>query len=291
MIETNRMSKRQSTIQSFFHSLRESKEKPVPDNNADNEICSGTENKCPNGASLKNKSNDEDVSESRNKKIKLSEIKLDNSESKNVKNIDKKPFEDQISSKKQIISLCNDFKGALDINIGISWFDALQKEFGKPYFRKLDDFLQQVHVSHTISFRALCFPQLFSWLMCCFQYSFKQERKNHTIFPPHEQVWSWTQHFKVTDTRVVIIGQDPYHGPMQAHGLCFSVKHGVKPPPSLLNMYKELERDNDVQFIRPKHGFLEGWSKQGVLLLNAVLTVRSGQANSHKVTIYNQTKF
>ena len=74
---------------------------------------------------------------------------------------------------------------------------------------------------------------------------------------------------------------------MQAHGLCFSVKHGVKPPPSLLNMYKELERDNDVKFIRPKHGFLEGWSKQGVLLLNAVLTVRSGQANSHKVTIDN----
>ena len=160
VIETNRMSKRQSTIQSFFHSLRESKEKPVPDNNADNEICSSTENKCPNGASLKNKSNDEDVSESRNKKVKLSEIKLDNSESKNVKNIDKKPFEDQISSKKQIISLCNDFKGALDINIGISWFDALQKEFGKPYFRKLDDFLQQVHISHTISFRARFYVSL-----------------------------------------------------------------------------------------------------------------------------------
>lgn len=70
---------------------------------------------------------------------------------------------------------------------------------------------------------------------------------------------------------------------MQAHGLCFSVKHGVKPPPSLVNMYKELERDNEVKFNRPTHGFLEGWSKQGVLLLNAVLTVRSGQANSHKV--------
>ena len=124
---------------------------------------------------------------------------------------------------------------------------------------------------------------------CCFQYSFLQERKNHTIFPPHEEVWSWTHHFKVTDTRVVIIGQDPYHGPMQAHGLCFSVKHGVKPPPSLLNMYKELERDNDVQFIKPKHGFLEGWSKQGVLLLNAVLTVRSGQANSHKVITWQHS--
>ena len=84
---------------------------------------------------------------------------------------------------------------------------------------------------------------------------------------------------------MVIIGQDPYHGPLQAHGLCFSVKHGIKPPPSLLNMYKELENDENVCFTRPAHGYLEGWSKQGVLLLNAVLTVRSGQANSHKVQI------
>ena len=71
---------------------------------------------------------------------------------------------------------------------------------------------------------------------------------------------------------------------MQAHGLCFSVKHGVKLPPSLRNMYKELEQDDDVKFCRPNHGYLEGWSKQGVLLLNAVLTVRSGEANSHKVS-------
>ena len=112
-----------------------------------------------------------------------------------------------------------------------------------------------------------------------------QERQSYTIFPPHDQVWSWTQHFDVKETKVVIIGQDPYHGPMQAHGLCFSVKHGIKPPPSLLNMYKELENDENVCFTRPAHGYLEGWSKQGVLLLNAVLTVRSGQANSHKVQI------
>ena len=110
-----------------------------------------------------------------------------------------------------------------------------------------------------------------------------QERQNHTIFPPHDQVWSWTQNFDVDETRVVILGQDPYHGPIQAHGLCFSVRHGVKPPPSLLNMYKELEQDKEVNFIRPNHGCLAGWSKQGVLLLNAVLTVRSGQPNSHKV--------
>ena len=73
---------------------------------------------------------------------------------------------------------------------------------------------------------------------------------------------------------------------MQAHGLCFSVKREIKPPPSLMNMYKELERDNNVVFSKPNHGYLEGWSKQGVLLLNAVLTVRSGQANSHKVYTY-----
>ena len=110
-----------------------------------------------------------------------------------------------------------------------------------------------------------------------------QERQHYTIFPPHDQVWSWTQNFDVDETRVVILGQDPYHGPMQAHGLCFSVRHGVKPPPSLLNMYKELEQDKEVKFTRPNHGCLAGWSKQGVLLLNAVLTVRSGQPNSHKV--------
>ena len=79
----------------------------------------------------------------------------------------------------------------------------------------------------------------------------------------------------------MILGQDPYHGPGQAHGLCFSVKRPVNPPPSLINMYKLLEKDIDG-FQRPKHGCLVGWSKQGVLLLNACLTVRQAQANSHK---------
>ena len=142
------MSKRQSTIQSFFHTIGEQRKKQDPDNNADNKIGSGTENKCPNGASLKNKSNDEDDSNSKNKKLKLDEIELDSNDSINVKNIDTESFEDQLSNKKQVISLCNDFKGALDINIGISWFDALQKEFNKPYFRKLDEFLLQVCISH-----------------------------------------------------------------------------------------------------------------------------------------------
>ena len=102
-----------------------------------------------------------------------------------------------------------------------------------------------------------------------------------TVFIFHFQVWSWTHHFPVKDTKVVILGQDPYHGPGQAHGLCFSVKRPVNPPPSLINMYKLLEKDIDG-FQRPKHGCLVGWSKQGVLLLNACLTVRQAQANSHK---------
>ena len=80
---------------------------------------------------------------------------------------------------------------------------------------------------------------------------------------------------------MVILGQDPYHGPNQAHGLCFSVQRPVPPPPSLVNMYKELESDIEG-FKRPKHGCLVGWSQQGVLLLNACLTVRQAQANSHK---------
>lgn len=82
------------------------------------------------------------------------------------------------------------------------------------------------------------------------------------------------------DTKVVIIGQDPYHGFGQAHGLCFSVKKGVQPPPSLKNMFKELQ--SDIGFSIPDHGELTAWAKQGVLLLNAVLTVREGEANSHK---------
>jgi uracil-DNA glycosylase len=79
-------------------------------------------------------------------------------------------------------------------------------------------------------------------------------------------VWSWTQYFDVKDTKVVILGQDPYHGPGQAHGLCFSVQKGIPTPPSLVNMYKELS--NDIEgFTSPAHGFLEGWAKQGVLLV------------------------
>ncbi len=82
------------------------------------------------------------------------------------------------------------------------------------------------------------------------------------------------------DVKVVILGQDPYHGPGQAHGLAFSVRPGIAPPPSLVNMYKELEA-SIPGFVRPAHGYLESWARQGVLLLNTVLTVRAGQAHSH----------
>jgi len=135
-------------------------------------------------------------------------------------------------------------------DIGLSWFLALQDVFQSEWFRKLNDFVIK-------------------------------ERKDHTIFPSPSEVWSWTTRVKISDIKVVILGQDPYHGPGQAHGLCFSVKPGVRPPPSLLNMFKELE--SDIQgFNRPDHGYLAGWADQGVLLLNACLTVRKAQANSHK---------
>jgi len=136
--------------------------------------------------------------------------------------------------------------------IGFSWFQALEQEFEKPYFKLLSSFIME-------------------------------ERIKFTIFPNHDDVWSWTQHTPIQDIRVVILGQDPYHGPGQAHGLCFSVQPGVVAPPSLMNMYKELETDIPA-FTRPqgRSGYLAGWADQGVLLLNAVLTVRSGNANSHK---------
>jgi len=145
------------------------------------------------------------------------------------------------------------FGGALHPNIGQSWFKHLESEFDKPYFASLNAYLAK-------------------------------ERANQTIFPPADQVWSWTRDFDVQETRVVILGQDPYHGPDQAHGLCFSVRKGVRVPPSLVNMYKELAQDEDVpEFSNsPGHGYLQGWAEQGVLLLNACLTVRKGAANSHK---------
>ncbi|KAA0203518.1 hypothetical protein HAZT_HAZT000716 [Hyalella azteca] len=128
------------------------------------------------------------------------------------------------------------------------------------------------------------------------------ERKSHSVYPLEENVFSWSRYCDISDVKVVILGQDPYHGPNQAHGLCFSVLPTVPIPPrygclkagfargcfkyvfcmgSLKNIYKELEVDVEG-FKNPGHGYLVGWAKQGVLLLNAVLTVRGGNANSHK---------
>ncbi|XP_037090985.1 uracil-DNA glycosylase-like [Pollicipes pollicipes] len=150
--------------------------------------------------------------------------------------------------RQELRTLCSSLP-VLHPAIGLSWYKALKPEFGKPYFKKLSDFV------------------------CA-------ERQRHTVFPRHEHVFSWTLG-ETSDVKVVILGQDPYHGPGQAHGLCFSVQRGVAPPPSLLNMFKELESDVE-DFRRPGHGCLAGWARQGVLLLNACLTVRSGQPNSHK---------
>ncbi|XP_060895153.1 uracil-DNA glycosylase-like [Labrus mixtus] len=133
---------------------------------------------------------------------------------------------------------------------GESWREALSAEFGQPYFEELMSFVSE-------------------------------ERIQYEVYPPAEHVFTWTQMCDVTDVKVVILGQDPYHGPNEAHGLCFSVKQPVPPPPSLKNIYKELVSDIEG-FQQPGHGDLTEWAKQGVLLLNAVLTVRAHQANSHK---------
>jgi len=106
------------------------------------------------------------------------------------------------------------------------------------------------------------------------------EMKKHTIYPPGKDIFNAFNYTPFNDVKVVIIGQDPYHGPNQAHGLCFSVNDGIKHPPSLENIFKEL--NNDLGMDYPKSGNLEKWAKQGVLLLNASLTVRRGEANSHQ---------
>ena len=135
------------------------------------------------------------------------------------------------------------------VNIGNEWDALLADEFEKEYYIKLRHFLAK-------------------------------EYSTRRIFPDMYDIFNALKYTSYSDVKAVIIGQDPYHGEGQAHGLCFSVKEGVEPPPSLKNMYKELAED--VGFVPPDHGHLVDWAKQGVLMLNAVLTVRAGEANSHK---------
>lgn len=135
------------------------------------------------------------------------------------------------------------------VKIGNSWDELLAEEFAKPYYAELRDFL-------------------------------KTEYENHVIHPEKDEIFTALACTPYEKTRVVIFGQDPYHGENQAHGMAFSVKKGVDIPPSLKNMYKELA--DELGLYIPSHGNLEKWARQGVLLLNSALTVRDGEANSHK---------
>jgi uracil-DNA glycosylase len=107
-----------------------------------------------------------------------------------------------------------------------------------------------------------------------------EQKSKHSVFPPGAEMFNAFAFTPFDQVRVVILGQDPYHGPGQAHGLCFSVRKGVRPPPSLQNIFKELHQDLDVP--EPGHGELTAWAEQGVLLLNTVLSVRAHSANSHR---------
>lgn len=135
------------------------------------------------------------------------------------------------------------------VHIGNSWDDILADEFKKEYYLKLREFL-------------------------------KREYAQYRVYPNMYDIFNSLKYAAYEDVKAVIIGQDPYHGPGQAHGLCFSVKAGVAPPPSLQNIFKEMQADLGID--PPNNGELTDWTKQGVLMLNSVLTVREGMANSHK---------
>lgn len=137
----------------------------------------------------------------------------------------------------------------MDVKIEAGWKAVLQHEFTKPYFRQLADFV-------------------------------RSEYKSHRIFPPAKQIFSAFDNCPISKVKIIILGQDPYHGPGQANGLCFSVNDGIPKPPSLINIFRELESDLGIS--PPPTGNLEKWADQGVLLLNATLTVRAHQAGSHQ---------
>ncbi|WP_137889332.1 uracil-DNA glycosylase [Pseudomonas sp. 2FE] len=135
------------------------------------------------------------------------------------------------------------------IKLEAGWKNALREEFDKPYMRELSEFLRD------------------------------EAAAGKEIYPPRPLIFNALNLTPLDQVKVVIIGQDPYHGPGQAHGLCFSVQPGVAPPPSLLNIYKELKRDQNIEIAQ--HGCLQSWAEQGVLLLNTSLTVERALAGSH----------
>jgi len=137
----------------------------------------------------------------------------------------------------------------MDVKIEKTWKSKLNPEFEKEYFIRLSEFI-------------------------------RQEYKKNTVYPPGSLIFNAFNLCPFDNVKAVIIGQDPYHGPGQAHGLCFSVRDGVDFPPSLINIFKEIELDMGLN--RPASGNLERWAAQGVLLLNATLTVRAHQAGSHQ---------
>jgi uracil-DNA glycosylase len=137
----------------------------------------------------------------------------------------------------------------MEVKIEPSWKNRLQPEFDKPYFKNLVEFV-------------------------------KNECQKHTIYPPGALIFNAFELCPFDEVKVVILGQDPYHGPGQAHGLCFSVKDGIAFPPSLRNIFKEIENDMGIPI--PKSGNLTRWATQGVLLLNATLTVQANLAGSHQ---------
>ncbi|MEZ5037705.1 MAG: uracil-DNA glycosylase [Chitinophagales bacterium] len=139
----------------------------------------------------------------------------------------------------------------LDIRLENTWKQQLTEEFDKPYFSALMQFLAQ------------------------------EKENGKTIFPKENNIFNAYNSTPFNKVKVVIIGQDPYHGTNQAHGLSFSVQNGIKPPPSLVNIYKEI-KNNYPDFEIPNHGNLETWAKQGVLLLNSILTVEANKAASHQ---------
>ncbi|KAJ2859270.1 uracil DNA glycosylase [Coemansia aciculifera] len=172
--------------------------------------------------------------------------------SKKGKQADTKPTED--SDEPEELQVSSEDRARLSLEystIDPSWLKRIGGELTKPYFLSLKQFLRS------------------------------EADAKKTVYPAEEDVYSWSRFAPFDKVRVVILGQDPYHGPGQAHGLAFSVKPGVRIPPSLANMYKALARDFPGKFVAPKHGYLGGWAEQGVLLLNAALTVEAHKANSH----------